>query len=68
MPRPPRRLRPGPGPAGPVLDNLADYTFTRPEAVRLQQLRLAALEVRIDADLALGRHDALTAELDGLVR
>src|SRR5262249_61507754 len=30
--------------------------------------RSAAVEARIDADLALGRHDALTAELDGLVR
>jgi len=44
------------------------YAFTRPEATRLQELRLAALEIRIGADLALGRHDALTAELDGLVR
>ena len=53
---------------GQVLANLADYAFTRPEAARLGELRLAALEARIDADLALGRHDALTAELDGLVR
>ena len=53
---------------GPVLANLADYAFIRPEAARLQQLRFAALEVRIEADLALGRHNTLTAELDGLVR
>src|SRR5689334_15173692 len=50
-----------------VLADLADYAFTRPEATRLEELRLAAVEARIDADLALGRHDALTAELEQLV-
>jgi len=52
---------------GPVLADLADYAFTRSESVRLEELRLATLEARIDADLALGRHDALTAELEQLV-
>jgi YVTN family beta-propeller protein len=50
-----------------VLADLADYAFIRPEATRLEELRLAAVEARIDADLALGRHDALTAELEQLV-
>jgi hypothetical protein len=37
-----------------------------PRPPRLEELRLAALEACIDADLALGRHDRLTAELEQL--
>ena len=38
----------------------------RVEAHRLEELRLAALEERIDAELALGEHHRLVAELDAL--
>jgi DNA-binding SARP family transcriptional activator/Flp pilus assembly protein TadD len=37
------------------------------EATRLEERRLAALEERIEADLALGRHPELVAELSELV-
>jgi DNA-binding SARP family transcriptional activator/pimeloyl-ACP methyl ester carboxylesterase len=52
---------------GPALAEFSE-PFARAECGRLEQLRLAALEDRIDADLALGRHADLVAELDGLVR
>jgi YVTN family beta-propeller protein len=52
---------------GPVLADLSDYAFIQAEAARLDELRLAAREGRIDADLALGRHGAVTAELERLV-
>jgi DNA-binding SARP family transcriptional activator len=38
------------------------------ETGRLEELRLAALEQRIESDLALGRHARLVGELEGLVR
>ena len=37
------------------------------ERPRLEESRMTALEARIEADLALGRHRQLTAELAGLV-
>ena len=41
--------------------------FAQAEAARLEELRLAALEDRIEADLALGRHRDLVPELEALV-
>jgi predicted ATPase/DNA-binding SARP family transcriptional activator len=52
---------------GPALAEVADQPFARAPAARLEELRLQALEVRLDADLALGRHTELTAELEALV-
>jgi YVTN family beta-propeller protein len=53
---------------GAALADLAEEPFARAEIARLEEQRLAALEDRIDADLALGRHSSVVAELDGLVR
>ena len=53
---------------GPPLADFAYESFAQAEIARLQEARLAALEDRIDADLALGRQEQLVGELDGLVR
>jgi YVTN family beta-propeller protein len=53
---------------GAALADVAYEQFAQAEIARLEELRLAALEERIEADLALGRHAALVAELEGLVR
>lgn len=45
-----------------------DVPFAHAAGVRLEEQRLAALEQRIDADLALGRHAQLVHELEGLIR
>jgi YVTN family beta-propeller protein len=50
-----------------VFADLADYAFIKPEAARLEELRLVAVESRIEADLALGRHGPLAADLEHLV-
>jgi DNA-binding SARP family transcriptional activator/DNA-binding beta-propeller fold protein YncE len=52
---------------GPALADLAYESFARPEAERLEELRLGTLEDRIDADMALGRNGPLVAELRELV-
>jgi predicted ATPase len=51
---------------GPPLADLAYESFGQPEIARLEESRLAALEQRIESDLALGRHDELVGELEGL--
>jgi DNA-binding SARP family transcriptional activator/ABC-type branched-subunit amino acid transport system substrate-binding protein/streptogramin lyase len=52
---------------GPALADLAYESFAQPEIARLGELRLTAVEERIDADLALGREDELIGELETLV-
>ena len=52
---------------GPALADLAYEPFAQAEIARLEELRLAALEQRIDADLATGRHAELVGELEALV-
>ena len=51
---------------GPTLGEYRDEPFARAEAARLDGVRLRAVERRIDADLALGRHASLVGELEGL--
>ena len=51
---------------GPALADLADYRFAAAAAARLEDLRLAALADRIEADLALGGGDRLVGELEAL--
>jgi predicted ATPase/DNA-binding SARP family transcriptional activator len=52
---------------GPALADFAFDSFAQPEIGRLGDLRLAALEDRVDADLACGRHAELVGELEALV-
>ena len=51
---------------GDAFADLAAEGFVGHEAARLDELRLACLESRIDADLQLGRHDGVLAELEQL--
>ncbi|GGQ85640.1 AfsR/SARP family transcriptional regulator [Couchioplanes azureus] len=51
---------------GPAYGNVPGDQAAR-EAARLEECRLVATELRIDADLALGRHAEVVAELERLV-
>ncbi|MDJ0497732.1 MAG: BTAD domain-containing putative transcriptional regulator [Acidimicrobiia bacterium] len=44
--------------------DLADELTLRPEVTRLEELRVATVEDRVEADLALGRHAELVSELE----
>lgn len=48
---------------GPALADVAAEDFARPEAARLEELRLVAQEEQAEADLALGRHAELVPDL-----
>ena len=52
---------------GPALADFRYENFAQAAAARLEELRLAALEERIEADLALGREVELVGELEALV-
>jgi DNA-binding SARP family transcriptional activator len=52
---------------GPPLEELAGEPFAAAEIRRLEELRLAALELAIEQDLAAGRHREVIGELDALV-
>lgn len=52
---------------GTALVDVGDTEWARPSAVRLEERRLQAHEVRIDALLALGRHAAAVSEIGALV-
>jgi DNA-binding SARP family transcriptional activator/tetratricopeptide (TPR) repeat protein len=53
---------------GPVLGDFAYDPFAQAEIARLEELRLDALEERIEAELALGGAGNLVGELESLIR
>ncbi|MFL5869046.1 MAG: BTAD domain-containing putative transcriptional regulator [Thermoleophilaceae bacterium] len=53
---------------GPALADLAYEPFAQHEIARLDELRLAAMEQRIEARLALGGHAEVVGELEALIR
>lgn len=52
---------------GPPLADLAYEQFAQPVVARLDEMRIGAVEQRLEANLALGRHADLVPELETLV-
>ena len=52
---------------GPSFGDLADEPYLQSEATRLDELRLSAIEERVQARISLGRHGELCAEIEALV-
>src|SRR5919197_6608114 len=52
---------------GPPLADLAYEEFAQAEIARLEEIRIAPIGQRIDAELALGRHADLVPELEAMV-
>jgi DNA-binding SARP family transcriptional activator len=52
---------------GPALAEVAYEAFAQPEIRRLEELRSAAVEARLDCELRLGRHRSVIGELQALV-
>src|SRR5437588_27875 len=52
---------------GPALAEFVYEPFATQEAARLEEGRLAAFEDKVEADLTLGRHGEVVAELEPLV-
>jgi DNA-binding SARP family transcriptional activator len=53
---------------GKALTDFAYETFAQAPIARLEEMRRAALELRVAADLRLGRHGELAGELESVVR
>lgn len=53
---------------GPPLADLAYESFAQAPIERLEEMRLAALQLRLEAELSIGRHAEVVAELEQLVR
>jgi class 3 adenylate cyclase len=53
---------------GPALADVAHEPWAQGDIALLEELRLAAIEARVEADLQSGRHGELVGELQSLVR